>query len=39
MKREDRLFIHGKHSYRANISDSPTGKIASLEHALDSFKD
>jgi hypothetical protein len=33
------LFIHGKHSYRANVSDSPTGTIASLEHALDSFED
>jgi N12 class adenine-specific DNA methylase/predicted O-methyltransferase YrrM len=33
------LLIHGKHSYRANVSDSPTGTIASLEHALDSIED
>ena len=33
------LLIHGKHSYRANLSDSPAGTIASLEHALDSFED
>ncbi len=33
------LTIHGKHSYRANVSDSPAGTIASLEHALDSFED
>ncbi len=33
------LMIHGKHSYRANVSDSPAGTIASLEHALDSFED
>ena len=33
------LLIHGKHSYRANVSDSPAGTIASLEHALDSFED
>jgi len=33
------LSIHGKHSYRANVSDSPTGTIASLEHALDSIED
>jgi N12 class adenine-specific DNA methylase len=33
------LLIHGKHSYRANVSDSPTGTIASLEHALDSIDD
>jgi len=32
-------LIHGKHSYRANVSDSPTGTIASLEHALDSIED
>ena len=32
-------MIHGKHSYRANVSDSPTGTIASLEHALDSIED
>ncbi len=33
------LLIHGKHSYRANISDSAAGTIASLEHSLDSFED
>jgi hypothetical protein len=33
------ILIHGKHSYRANVSDSPTGTIASLEHALDSLED
>jgi N12 class adenine-specific DNA methylase len=33
------LLIHGKHSYRANVSDSPNGTIASLEHALDSIED
>ena len=33
------LLIHGKHSYRANVSDSPTGTIASVEHALDSIED
>jgi TolA-binding protein len=33
------LLIHGKHSYRANVSDSPTGTVASLEHALDSIED
>jgi hypothetical protein len=32
-------LIHGKHSYRANVSDSPTGTVASLEHALDSIED
>ena len=33
------LLIHGKHSYRANVSESATGTIASIEHALDSFED
>jgi N12 class adenine-specific DNA methylase len=33
------LLIHGKHSYRANVSDSPAGTVASLEHALDSIED
>jgi hypothetical protein len=33
------LLIHGKHSYRANVSDSATGTIASLEHAVDSIED
>jgi N12 class adenine-specific DNA methylase len=33
------ILIHGKHSYRANVSDSASGTIASLEHALDSFED
>jgi hypothetical protein len=32
------LLIHGKHSYRANVSESPVGTIASLEHALDSVE-
>lgn len=33
------LLIQGKHAYRANVSDSPTGTIASLEHALESMED
>jgi hypothetical protein len=33
------LLVHGKHSYRANVSESPAGTIASLEHALESFED
>lgn len=33
------LLIHGKHSYRANVSDSPIGTIASLKHALDRVED
>jgi TolA-binding protein len=33
------ILVHGKHSYRANVSDSPAGTIASLEHALDSIED
>ena len=33
------LLIHGKHSYRANVSESATGTIASLEHALDAIED
>jgi len=33
------LLIHGKHSYRANVSESPAGTISSLEHTLDSFED
>ena len=33
------LIIHGKREYKANVSDSPTGTIASLEHALDSIED
>ena len=33
------ILIHGKHCYRANVSESPAGTIASLEHALDSFED
>ena len=33
------LLIQRKHSYRANVSESPTGTIASLEHALDSLED
>ncbi|MEO6754371.1 MAG: DEAD/DEAH box helicase family protein, partial [Chthoniobacteraceae bacterium] len=30
------LVIHGKAEYKANVSDSPTGSISSVEHALDS---
>jgi N12 class adenine-specific DNA methylase len=33
------LLIQGKHAYRANVSDSATGTIASLEHALESMGD
>ena len=33
------LLIQGKHSYRANISDSASGTIASLEHALTGIED
>ncbi len=33
------ILIHGKHSYRANVSESPAGTIASLEHALDGIED
>ncbi len=33
------VLINGKHGYRANVSDSPAGTIASLEHALDSIED
>jgi TolA-binding protein len=33
------ILISGKHSYRANVSDSSAGTIASLEHALDSVED
>src|ERR1700682_5804390 len=33
------ILIHGKHGYRANVSDSAAGTIASLEHALDSMED
>jgi methyl-accepting chemotaxis protein len=33
------ILINGKHSYRANLSDSPAGTIASLEHALDGIED
>ncbi len=33
------LLIQGKHGYRANVSDSATGTIASLEHALESMED
>jgi hypothetical protein len=33
------ILINGKHSYRANVSDSAAGTIASLEYALDSFED
>jgi N12 class adenine-specific DNA methylase len=33
------ILINGKHSYRANVSNSPAGTIASVEHALDSIED
>ena len=33
------LIIHGKSEYKANVSDSPTGTIASVEHALESMED
>jgi N12 class adenine-specific DNA methylase/TolA-binding protein/predicted O-methyltransferase YrrM len=33
------ILINGRHSYRANVSDSPAGTIASLEHALDAIED
>jgi len=33
------LLVNGKYSYRANVSESPTGTIASLEHALDSIQE
>jgi N12 class adenine-specific DNA methylase len=33
------ILINGKHSYPANVSDSPAGTIASLEYALDSIED
>ena len=29
------LLIHGKAEYKANVSDSPAGTIASVEHALE----
>ncbi len=33
------LLIQGKHEYKANVSDSPVGTIASIEHALESMED
>jgi N12 class adenine-specific DNA methylase len=33
------LVIHGKAEYKANVSDSPTGTISSVEHALHSMED
>ena len=33
------LIIHGKSEYKANVSDSPAGTIASVEHALESMDD
>jgi TolA-binding protein len=33
------LIIHGKSEYKANVSDSPAGSIASVEHALESMAD
>ena len=33
------LIIHGRHEYKANVSDSPAGTIASVEHALESMDD
>jgi len=32
-------LIHGKHSYRANVSDSAIGTIAWLKHAPESIED
>jgi len=31
------LIIHGKSEYKGNVSDSPAGTIASVEHALESM--
>ncbi len=33
------LIIHGRHEYKANVSDSPAGTVASVEHALESMED
>jgi hypothetical protein len=33
------LVVHGKCEYKANVSDSPAGTIASVEHALESMSD
>ncbi len=33
------LVIHGKSEYKTNVSDSPVGTIASVEHALESMVD
>ena len=33
------LTICGKHTYQSNVSESPTGTIASLEHALATIPD
>jgi hypothetical protein len=33
------LIIHGKSEYKANVSDSPAGTIASVEHALEGMAD
>ena len=33
------LIVHGKSEYKANVSDSPAGAIASVEHALESMAD
>ena len=33
------LIIHGRYEYKANVSDSPAGTIASVEHALESMDD
>jgi N12 class adenine-specific DNA methylase len=33
------LLIQGKHAYQANVSDSASGTIASLEHALSGIED
>ena len=34
-----KLIIHGKCEYKANVSDSAAGTIASVEHALESMED
>ena len=33
------LIIHGKREHKANVSDSATGTISSVEHALESMED
>ena len=33
------LIFHGKREHKANVSDSPTGTISSVEHALESMEE